>query len=1327
MMDARVRRGVATGWVLLLSMICAVSAALAQEPPEEPSAPDWVVVGEGNCFVTVVYEEVSEAEWYEIFRSVEADGGYSYIGSSSDTEYLDVTPETDKTYYYKVKACNDFWGCSELSNPEYSDPSGKRWGLPPIVAATDDSFLDFVRITWIFPVEEGIDHRIYRAPSGGTDYTELGSTLGTCFEDLAAEPGKLYMYKVQGIWEGNPCTCLSEPDAGSRRLETPTGVNATVREYDDRVVLFWGDDVPGADAYNIWRKDAENDWAIIGTDSTSPYDDNTGCPHSVYEYQVQALVYDGGMSWRSASAYGIRGSCPTTEAPTGVSASDNQYTDKVRITWPHVPNATAYVVLRAPHGGTSYDHVLTLFYVLHPDCGGGIDYWYDDTSAQPGKLYDYKVRAQFYGCDPGTRDSEAEVGSRRLTSPTGVTATDGTFEDRILVEWDPVEYADSYTLLRSKSEGGFFTEIASSLTATSFEDVRGPCTAWYRVQAIAEAGSSEPSAADGGFRPGAVPAPEGVRASDGAYCDSVLVTWGALDWAAEYEVLRATDASGSESLGTTTSTYFVDGTVTQGDVYEYTVRAFDCGWGPGASDSGYASVSPEVPHGIEASDEEFANRIEVRWDAVDEATGYRVKRSAAPSGPWTTIADPDEPTFIDAYVEEGVHYYKVAAQNQCGWSSYSQADAGSKAEPDPQDDPERPAGECTLTTAVEPAGAGSVRGDGVYEEDSTAWVMATGSPGWRFSEWDGDGRGAGNPLPVLMTANRHVVARFVRTPLVLTVSSLPADESGGLISGGGVYAAGDEAEIRAFASKGFYFHHWEGDLHGRENPTSLRIDANKAIVAVFEPIVPQGRTDTGAFVVTGANIWPNGAPRLRVDLHPGVSLSGTDSNSNFQTFTLPYSDDILDAITDQLGFEISATLGVGANLTTTGSAKAFGDLIYGGLGTVDISYPVKTELAYEYGGNTLRLTGSVAPVEGARLRVSENRPRLRVTASLRDAGLRVDGYLNAGVATLPLTKRFGPYSATLVLFDLTNDLKNEHPFLSCVTSFPPFSGFVTLPWDAPSVREATPGEDGSLAAQLSQDLLEISVSYPDMPKLPIPLSCDSGDDLFWGHFAYTILSLVGKVNASAHQEIHFAPTFRIRYEFSSPVQVDGSLVSHVTVDSGERVDVVIPEEASGELSVTPIVLLENACHTQYSVTGAYSVAGKAGEAEITVNGRTLVPEGAYEVSMDVLKDVWDDCLTTISFESLTEFECCGRAWGVCYCYAPKWITECVGGLVKKLMTLWYNITPFETPPVTLKLGPAVDIDIPVKSIPSSVDKDSFSIGGFNEIVLDPIVVGGEGG
>ncbi len=132
-----------------------------------------------------------------------------------------------------------------------------------------------------------------------------------------------------------------------------------------------------------------------------------------------------------------------------------------------------------------------------------------------------------------------------LTPPEGLTATDGTYTDRVRVSWQSVPRADSYNVYRGASQDGDFEKIAET-TATHHDDdevVPGDVY-WYCVCACAPEECSPLADPISGYAQ-ATPGPTNVRASHGTFENRIEVRWDPLDGAERYE-LEVRDEGGSQ-------------------------------------------------------------------------------------------------------------------------------------------------------------------------------------------------------------------------------------------------------------------------------------------------------------------------------------------------------------------------------------------------------------------------------------------------------------------------------------------------------------------------------------------------------------------------------------------------------------------------------------------------------------------------------------------------------------------------------------------------------------------------------------------------------------
>ena len=218
----------------------------------------------------------------------------------------------------------------------------------------------------------------------------LVGTNSTTYYDYSAAVGTTYYYWVKAC-NSYGCSAYSGYDTGWRSSSgttppPPASVSASNGTYTDKVRVTWSSS-PGATFYRVYRATSSGiPMTLLASPTGTTYDDHSAAVCTTYYYQVRACNSYGTGSGSSLDT-GWRG-CPAPSAPTGVSASDGTYTDKVRVTWNSSSGATYYRVYRA----TSSTGTRTL---LTSPTGTTYDHW----SAAVDTTYYYWVKAcNSYGC-----------------------------------------------------------------------------------------------------------------------------------------------------------------------------------------------------------------------------------------------------------------------------------------------------------------------------------------------------------------------------------------------------------------------------------------------------------------------------------------------------------------------------------------------------------------------------------------------------------------------------------------------------------------------------------------------------------------------------------------------------------------------------------------------------------------------------------------------------------------------------------------------------------------------------------------------------------------
>jgi hypothetical protein len=179
---------------------------------------------------------------------------------------------------------------------------------------------------------------------------------------------------------------------------------------------------------------------------------------------------------------------PQLPAPSGVTASNGLYTDRILLTWVTVAGATGYEIWRSTDN--SLTSATRIAIVTGPP--------YNDTTATPERTYYYWIIA--IGSS-GYSTSTPVTGRQEIANPINVSASDGTYTDRVRISWSLVSGADNYTVYRAATPSGSKLSIGSAASGNYYDDFSAAekSTYYYFVTAGNSYGSSDYSTPDTGY------------------------------------------------------------------------------------------------------------------------------------------------------------------------------------------------------------------------------------------------------------------------------------------------------------------------------------------------------------------------------------------------------------------------------------------------------------------------------------------------------------------------------------------------------------------------------------------------------------------------------------------------------------------------------------------------------------------------------------------------------------------------------------------------------------------------------------------------------------
>lgn len=261
---------------------------------------------------------------------------------------------------------------------------------------------------------------------------------------------------------------------------TPAGFSASDGTSTAHVALSWTDGARET-GYVIWRHTADvpaSATAIFtNAANTTTYNDTSAAEGQLYYYWVSA-TNTGGSSAKSTVDTGYR----KLATVGSVAATDGTHLDKVVVSWTDITGETGYGIWRDtdsdPAGGawagTAAANATS----------------FDDTTATPGQLYYYWVRAtNSTSSSMSDYQVAGEPGYRKLPTVAGVAATDNSAA-HIQVTWTDSNAGETgYTVWRNTADNSGGAAIVSGAAlgadATSYNDTTATAGVdyWYWVRA----------------------------------------------------------------------------------------------------------------------------------------------------------------------------------------------------------------------------------------------------------------------------------------------------------------------------------------------------------------------------------------------------------------------------------------------------------------------------------------------------------------------------------------------------------------------------------------------------------------------------------------------------------------------------------------------------------------------------------------------------------------------------------------------------------------------------------------------------------------------------
>ncbi len=340
-----------------------------------PAAPSVTAGNSSTGKPQLTWKAVSGAVKYEVYRSTRQNSGYSLLGTTTSTSYVNTGASTGTTYYYRVKAVNRNGMASGYSNIVSCKAKAAAPAAPSVTAG--NSSTGKPRLTWK-AVSGAVSYRIYRSESRGTGYSLLGTTSSTSYVNTGAAAGKTYYYRVKAVNRDGMASGYSNIVSGKAKAAAPAAPSVTAGNSSTGKPRLTWKAVSGAVSYRIYRSESRGTgYSLLGTTSSTSYVNTGAAAGKTYYYRVKAVNRDGMASGYSNIVSG-KATLPAPVLNIGLSVSSG----KPMLAWDAVPGATSYRIYRSTSRGTGYSLLATTTSTSHVN-----------TSAAKGTTYYYRVKA----------------------------------------------------------------------------------------------------------------------------------------------------------------------------------------------------------------------------------------------------------------------------------------------------------------------------------------------------------------------------------------------------------------------------------------------------------------------------------------------------------------------------------------------------------------------------------------------------------------------------------------------------------------------------------------------------------------------------------------------------------------------------------------------------------------------------------------------------------------------------------------------------------------------------------------------------------------------
>lgn len=553
---------------------------------------------------------------------------------------------------------------------------------PKLLSATSADY-DTINVKWQ-EVKGATGYKVYRKKAGEKDFTALGVVKGTTYKDNSAQVGQEYYYTVRA-YVGETSNLGSFDKNGIKGVALPKKPTLkTAESVDFNAIKVTWKKVDGASGYYVYRKaDGEKYFkqiAEVNGNKTFTSTDLSATTGVKYQYTVRAYRNRNGKPY--AGLYDSKGVTATacTKAPT-IKSGVSTVSDKLKLTWSKVNGATGYNVYRKLENDKNYKLIKTI------NGNGNVEF--TDSGLKCGVKYYYRING-FRTVDSKNYEGLGSKDYLGLTTPAqpALKSAKSLGYNTISIEWTKVEGATGYDIYRKTT--GTYSKIGTvdKQSTVTFKDEKAVTGVRYQYTVRAfynKNGIKRVSTYENYIHGTAYPSNPNLTSVKSVEYNAIELKWDKVDGANGYKIYRKlpSDKNYKELITLYEQTdKYTDQTVTCGTTYQYIIRSFRYENGKTYTSGNSSAVSCKaVPPVVKVKVASTGyNSLNVSWEKVNGATGYRIYFKKDNAKNWTTLATFENGSLTSCEhrkLTTGVNYtYTVRAYYKDGnktiWGDFNQ-------------------------------------------------------------------------------------------------------------------------------------------------------------------------------------------------------------------------------------------------------------------------------------------------------------------------------------------------------------------------------------------------------------------------------------------------------------------------------------------------------------------------------------------------------------------------------------------------------------------------------------------------------------------------------